>query len=83
MTFLISRINDGITRHHGREQIFVARYKDTHMTLSAIARKLDISRPKAELILPPPDIICAFGNKTRLWSRETIDKLIAEKATAA
>ncbi|MEQ1558103.1 MAG: hypothetical protein ABL933_04075 [Methyloglobulus sp.] len=49
-----------------RENLFVARYRDSHMTLPQIANKYDIGKEKIIMLLPKPDVVCPYGNHTRL-----------------
>ena len=59
-----------------RENLFVDKYRDTHMTLTQIAVKYGLSREKMMPLLPPPDITAPCGQRTRLWRRDKISELL-------
>lgn len=71
---------EGVTVSYStREQRWVAQYKDTHYTLSALANKYGISRSKLEYILPKPCIVSPGSQHVRLWEKSKITKLLGEK----
>lgn len=61
-----------------RENLFVERYRDSHMTLRQIAHKYDIGKEKVILLLPKPDVVCPYGNHTRLWERGKVIEQLGE-----
>jgi len=59
-------------RFKNREYRYLEQYRETHMTLIQICNKYSISRKTGVEKLPKPDVMCPYGNHTRLWLRTKV-----------
>ena len=61
-----------------RESKWLSPYRDTHYTLTQLCRKYDISKESMISILPRPDLRSPYGNRTRLWEKESVIKFLGD-----
>jgi hypothetical protein len=62
--------------YSGREKDYVSKYAETHYTTTQMCRKYDIGKEALLKSIPPPDVISPYGNKTRLWDKNSIIALL-------
>jgi hypothetical protein len=60
-----------ITGYIGKESQWLDQYRETHYTITQLARKYDVDKATMLGRLPRPDLRCPYGSRTRLWKRES------------
>lgn len=59
-----------------KEARWVDSHKETHYTLMQMARKFNMPRPNLLMVLPSPCKVYNGGNKSRLWCKDKMDRLL-------
>ena len=63
---------------NGKEKAYVSKFAETHYTTMQMSRKYSMTIKVLLKKIPSPDVICPYGNKTRLWERNKIMAILGD-----